>query len=153
MSIIRVTDLVSKSLESLNQADHATDPSVIGRREHRADTYAELATAQGIKTANIIAYLNSDRRSWSETDDAVVREMLGLPAIGGGEGGTDADLDVVEPVSPAPAAVEQPSVPVTPPAAPEPAAAPQAAPAPAYEPPVPVAASFDLDEMAELDFA
>lgn len=44
----------------------------------QALVYATLAAAQQQKVANIIAYLNSDREAWSETDDAYVRDYLGL---------------------------------------------------------------------------
>jgi hypothetical protein len=105
MSVIKVTDLVTKSLDELGKAQSATEPAVVGRAMNASRIYADLAEAQGQKTANVIAYLNSDRSAWSETDEAVVRGMLGLP-----------DFNAQEPVEEP--EVETDPVPVT--ASPEP---------------------------------
>lgn len=97
---IKVTDLVSKSLDSLAAAQNATDAVTVARHERNAEVYSRLATAQSAKTANILAYLNSDRSKWSEMDETVVRIMLGLHADDSG-GGVDPDVDE-EPVEPEP---------------------------------------------------
>lgn len=101
---IKVTDLVAKSLESLEKAESSKDAGDASRLERRAHLYGELAGAQSAKTANIIAYLNSDRSTWSETDEAVVRVMLGLHTLPGG--GADNEGEVSEPEDPTPAAAE-----------------------------------------------
>lgn len=106
---IKVTDLVSKSLESLSNADTATDPTVVARQERRATIYADLASAQSAKTANIIAYLNSDREKWSETDESVVRTMLGLPSPEGDGGGEETFEVEPEPFEPEPATEPEPT--------------------------------------------
>ena len=101
---IKVTDLVTKSLDSLTAAQNATDPAQVARHERNAEVYSRLATAQSAKTANILTYLNSDREKWSETDELVVRVMLGLHSADepdNGDGGVDADVDD-EPIEPEP---------------------------------------------------
>lgn len=70
MSTTAPTDLVALSVETLREG---SDYSVAV-----ADVYARLAEAQQVKAGSIIAYLNSDRRRWSEADEAVVRSYLGL---------------------------------------------------------------------------
>lgn len=84
---IKITDLVAKSLDALAKAEKST-PEEAARLERRAHLYGDLATAQSAKTANIIAYLNSDRQTWSKTDEEVVRVMLGLHQLGDDEGGS-----------------------------------------------------------------
>lgn len=98
---IKVTDLVSKSLEELSIANTGSaDPATIARHERNAATYSELATAQSAKTANIIAYLNSDHSVWDPTDHAVVRVMLGLHGLSSDEGGGESVTDAIDPVIP-----------------------------------------------------
>lgn len=85
-TIPKVTDLVQRSLDehAKSQTAAAADRPGDARRHYdAARLYADLAEAQGVKTSNVIAYLNSDRERWSETDDAVVRSMLGLHPLNG----------------------------------------------------------------------
>lgn len=100
---IKVTDLVTRSLDEMTKANRAA-PQEAARFERNASTFAELATAQSAKTANIIAYLNSDRSRWSKADEEVVRVMLGLPTIGGDEGGADESAPETQAPSPEQAA-------------------------------------------------
>jgi len=130
-SIIKVTDLVQKSLDALSAANQATDPQTASRHMQSARIFADLSESQGVKTANIIAYLNSDRSKWSETDEKVVRVMLGLSSLDGEEGdGGQETLDID--LGPAPSAVTEPEVA----AAPEPISDPEPAVAPEPEEPV-----------------
>ena len=87
---IKVTDLVQKSLDELAHANSAVGEDAV-RYERKATIYQGLAGAQSAKTANIIAYLNSDRSTWSATDEEVVRIMLGLPSLAGGDDGGAAE--------------------------------------------------------------
>jgi len=96
---IKVTDLVQKSLDALTAANQALDPQTASRHMQSARIFADLSESQGTKTANIIAYLNSDRTKWSETDEQVVRTMLGLHSLtpgddDGGEFVADLGIDV-----------------------------------------------------------
>lgn len=110
---IKVTDLVQKSLDELAHANGTTGEEAL-RYERKAHIYEGLAGAQSAKTANIIAYLNSDRSTWSETDEEVVRIMLGLPSLSGDDGGTPAaDDERIQPPTPSvsgPATEESDSV-------------------------------------------
>ncbi|SDH34528.1 hypothetical protein [Microbacterium sp. 77mftsu3.1] len=83
-SPIKVTDLVARSLSELDQAGRA-NPLAAERHDANAAIFSRLAQAQSMKTANVIAYLNSDRSKWSEEDEHVVRAMLGLPSMAGDE--------------------------------------------------------------------
>lgn len=85
---IKVTDLVTRSLDELANANRTTGEDA-ARHERKARIFSDLAGAQSAKTANIIAYLNSDRSTWSEADEEVVRVMLGLHVSGDapGDGG------------------------------------------------------------------
>jgi len=102
---IKVTDLVQKSLDELAHANSAHGEAA-AQHERKAHIYQGLAGAQSAKTANIIAYLNSDRSTWSETDEEVVRIMLGLPSLSGGEGGASSG-GAPEPDQPVVPALEQ----------------------------------------------
>jgi hypothetical protein len=87
-TIPKVTDLVQRSLDEHNRGQQASregHAAEAARLFESARLYADLAEAQGVKTANVIAYLNSDREKWSETDDQVVRSMLGLFALDGSD--------------------------------------------------------------------
>lgn len=101
---IKVTDLVSKSLDELAAAN-ANTGEVAVRHERKAHIYQGLAGAQSAKTANIIAYLNSDRSTWSETDEEVVRVMLGLHTRSDSEEGGSETESPSEPLPAAPAPV------------------------------------------------
>lgn len=98
---IKVTDLVQKSLEALDAANSTKDEDEAVRLERKARVYEGLASAQSAKTANVIAYLNSDHSLWDPTDHRVVRIMLGLHDVGEDtDGGTSvAEIDD-QPVAP-----------------------------------------------------
>ncbi len=159
--ITKVTDLVQKSLDELSKAQGAADSHSAARFERNASTYAELATAQSVKTSNLIAYLNSDRRKWNSVDDAMVREMLGLPSLGGdSDGGEDSDTS---PSDDAPTSPSAAVTPVEPASAPTPAldavtpaeaaGAPQVTPEPVTPSLVPAGATVDLPGLEDVDFA
>lgn len=100
-SPIKVTDLVARSLTELDQADQA-NPLAAERHDAKAAIFSRLAQAQSMKTANVIAYLNSDRSKWSNVDESVVRAMLGLPSMGDdeegeGDGGASEDQPAPDP--------------------------------------------------------
>lgn len=104
---IKVTDLVQKSLDMLNAANTSEDPKIASRHMQSARIFADLSESQGVKTANIIAYLNSDRSKWSETDESIVRTMLGLDRTTPGDdtGGANEPLNVDTDPEPPTAAV------------------------------------------------
>lgn len=97
---IKVTDLVAKSLDELAKSNSAQASADIARFERNARVYADLAGVQSAKTANIISYLNSDRSKWSDTDEEVVRVMLGLHSLDGGETDGEGGEDTVLPGAP-----------------------------------------------------
>lgn len=106
---IKVTDLVQKSLDELAHANSASG-ELAAQHERKAHIYQGLAGAQSAKTANIIAYLNSDRSTWSVTDEEVVRIMLGLPSHSGdataGGSGQENTPEPESPTAPSAAMVE-----------------------------------------------
>ena len=119
-NIIKVTNLVQRSLDQLSAANQSDNPQTAARHMQSARIYADLSESQGTKTANIIAYLNSDRGRWSEDDEAVVRSMLGLHPLNAGpdNGGVpdeEPDTDPVptpevEQTVPAPAPTHEPEL-------------------------------------------